>query len=114
MKFAEEIKSFLDARLAIIASTTSVVGLGAAHWNGLRAAGESSYGGAFAAAHYEIAFGYVTWTVMVVLIAAAGIVGLATGGKSRESRRFVVQLFMTLAIFGALNLILLQFRLSSL
>lgn len=114
MKFAKEIKSFLDARLAIIASTTSVVGLGAAHWNGLRAVGESSHGGAFAAAYYEIAFGHVIWTVMVILIAAAGIVGLATGGKSRESRRFVVQLFITLAIFGALNLVLLQFRLSGL
>ena len=114
MKFAEEFKSFLDTRLAVIASTTSVVGLGAAHWNGLRAAGESSYGGGFAATYYEIAFGHVTSTVMVILIAAAGLVGIATGGLSIESRRLVVQLFMTLVIFGALNLILLQFRLSGL
>ena len=112
MKFAQELRSFLDARLVIIATTTTVLGFGASHWNGLRAAGESPYGGEFASAAYDIAFGQAAWTVMSLVIAATVILGFATGGKSYESRRLAVQLIITTVIFAALNLALLAYRAS--
>ena len=113
MKFAQELKSFLDTRLMIMSASACVIGLGLAHWNGLRAAVESSYGGAFASLAYDVAFGQVAWVVISVVLGATVIVGFATKGKSYESRRLAVQLIITSMIYAALNLVLLAFKASS-
>ena len=110
MKIAQELRNCLDARLAIIATTTSVVGLGVAHWNGLRAASESKYGGAFAKLHYDLAFGQAVWAVFSIMMVVAIPIVIATRRKPNESRTLAVQLFIAVGIFCIVNLVLLAFR----
>jgi hypothetical protein len=110
MKFTQEIRSFLDARLAVFTAMTIVVGFGAAHWSGLRAAAESTAGGQFASLAYDIAFGQASWTVVLIVIAAAFVGSFFKGLRSYESRRLAVQLMMATIIFMGLNLALLAFR----
>ena len=110
MKFARELRDSIDARLAIIAVVTSVVGFAIAHWNGLRLAGESKYGGLFANLHYDLGFSQVVWAVFSVVMLAGISVGVATRLKSIESRRLAMQLFMSAGIFCLLNLVLLAFH----
>ncbi len=110
MKFTQELRAFLDARLAAFAAATIIVGFGVAHWNGLRAVGESTADGQFASLAYDIAFGQATWIVVLVVIAAAFVSSFVKGLKSYESRRLAVQLVMTTVIFSVLNLALLAYR----
>lgn len=110
MKFARELRNSIDARLAIIAAITSLGGFAIAHWNGLRLAGESKYGGSFANLHYDLGFSQVVWAVFAVLMLAGISIGITTRLKSIESRRLAVQLFMSAGIFCLLNLALLAFH----
>ena len=110
MKFTQELRTFFDARLIVYAAATIVVGFGVAHWNGLRAAAESSAGGQFASLAYDIAFGQAALIVVLILIVAAFVGSFAKGLKSYESRRLAVQLIITTMIFAGLNLALLAFR----
>ena len=112
MKFAQELRSFLDTRLVIMSASACLIGFGLAHWNGLRAAAESPYGGAFASLAYDIAFGQIVLAVILVVFGATAIVGFATKVKSYESRRLAVQLMITSMIFAALNLVFLAFKTS--
>ncbi len=110
MKFTQELKTFLDTRLVVFTATTIIVGFGAAHWNGLRAAAESTAGGQFAALAYDIGFSQVVWTVVLIVIVSAIVGSFAKGLKSYESRRLAVQLVMTILIFEVLNIALLAYR----
>jgi len=110
LKFTQELRTFLDARLVAFVATTIIVGFGVAHWNGLRAAAESTAGGQFASLAYDLGFGQATWIVVLVVIAAAIVSSFAKGLKSYESRRLAVQLIMTTVIFSVLNLALLVYR----
>jgi hypothetical protein len=110
MKFTQELRTFLDARLVVFAATTIVVGFGVAHWSGLRAAAESTAGGQFAALAYDIAFGQAVSIVLLIVVAAAVVGSFVKGLKSYEARRLAVQLMMTTVIFAALNLALLAYR----
>lgn len=107
MKFAQELRKLFDARLVMIATTTIILGFGVAHWNGLRAAADSTGGSEFASLAYDLAFGKAAWTVMAIVIAATVIVSFVTGVRSYESRRLAVQLIITNMIFATLNLALL-------
>lgn len=110
MKFARELRDSIDARLAIIALTTSLVGFAIAHWNGLRLAGESKYGGEFANLHYDIGFSQAAWTVFSIVMFVGISVGIASRLKSIESRRLAAQLFVSAGLFCLLNLVLLVFQ----
>ena len=110
MKFAQELRNSIDARLAIIVSTTSLGGLAIAHWNGLRLAGQSKYGGAFASLHYDLGFSQAAWAVFSLVVLAGISVGIATRLKSIESRRLAAQLFMSAGAFCLVNLVLLLFQ----
>ena len=68
MKFAQEFRSSIDARVAKIAITTSLGGFALLHWNGLRLAGKSKYDGAFAKPHYDLGFSQAVWAVFSVVI----------------------------------------------
>ena len=109
-RWLQELRTFLDARLVVIAAITTIVGFGAAHWNGLRAAADSTVGGQFASLAYDLAFGQAAWTVVLIVIAATIVVSFITGVKSYESRRLAVQLLVTTVIFAVLNLALLAYR----
>ena len=106
MRFTRELRKFLDARLAVVAATTNVVGFGVAHWYGLRAAAEST----FAALAYDIAFSQAAWVVVLILIAAAFVGSFVKGVRSHEGSRFAAQLLITVVIFLALNFAFLEFR----
>ena len=107
MKFTQELRNSIDARLAKIASVTNLGGFAVAHWNGLRLAGQSKYGGAFANLHYDLGFSQVVWAVFSLVMLAGISVGIATRLKSVESRRLAAQLFMSAGAFCLLNLVLL-------
>ena len=108
--FAHELRNSIDTRLAIIAVTTSLGGFAVAHWNGLRLAGESKYGGSFANLHYDLGFSQAAWAVFSVVMFVGISIGIATRLKSIESRRLAAQLFVSAGIFCLLNLVLLAFR----
>ena len=110
MKIAQELRNCLDVSMTINKPNTSLVGLGVAHWNGLRAASESQYGGAFAKLHNELAFSQAAWAVISILMVVAISIGIATRRKSNESRRLATQLFIAVGIFCVFNLVLLAFR----
>jgi hypothetical protein len=110
MKFAQELRKCFDARMLAIVMTTVVVGFGVAHWSGLRAAAASIGGRPFASLAYDVAFGQVTWTVQIVVTAAAVVVGVFRGISSYESRRLPVQLLMATMIFAVLNFAVLAYR----
>ena len=104
-KFAEELRDSVDARLALIATASSIGGFAIAHWNGLRLASESKLGGPFADLRYDLGFGQASWAVFSFLMFLGIAIGIATRRETARSRRLAAQLFMSAGLFCALNLV---------
>ena len=109
MKFTQELRTYLDARLAVFVFATTVLGFGVAHWNGTRAA-QSASEDIFATLAYDVAFSQAAWIVILVLIAVAFIGSLFKGLWSYEGKRLAIQLMFANLFFALCNLALLAFR----
>jgi len=107
LKFARELISFVDFRLALITAATALVGFGAAKWNELRPSTDATGEIYTPSIAYEVGFGQGVAFVLQAVILAAVLVGLAAIISGRNSKRLAVQLTISTAIFAALNLAML-------